>query len=194
MTTKYDIFANGTFMKNNTGFYATVTNVETGKPEYLKINNILKEMETLRATSVIPFVSRLVEIDGKKYLDGGISDSILVLKCKELGYDKIIVVLTRPIDYRKKPFAKKLMDVIAWRYKKYPNFVETMANRYKRYNETVETIIDMEKNGEIFVIRPSESINLKTIERNADKLQEVYDLGVKDCKVEIAGLKQYLHS
>lgn len=194
VTTKYDIFDNDTFMKNNTGYYATVTNVETGKPEYIKINNILKEMETLRATSAIPFVSRLVEIDGKKYLDGGISDSIPVLKCKELGYDKIIVILTRPIDYRKKPFPQKLMDVIAWRYKKYPNFVETMANRYKRYNETVKNIIDMEKNGEIFVIRPSESINLKTIERNADNLQAVYNLGVKDCKGGIERLKEYLHN
>ncbi len=85
LTTKYDIFDNETFMKNNTGYYMTATNVETGKPEYFEITDILKEMEKLRATSAIPFVSRIVEVDGKKYLDGGISDSIPVMKCKEMG-------------------------------------------------------------------------------------------------------------
>ncbi len=192
VTTKYDIFDNDTFMKNNTGYYVTATNVETGKAEYLELKDVSKEMELLRATSAIPFVSRMVKIDGKKYLDGGISDSIPVLQCKSLGYDKIIVVLTRPIDYRKTQFSKKVMDLIAWRYKKYPRFVETMINRYQMYNKTVDTILDMEEKGEIFVIRPSESINLKTIERNAENLQAVYNLGIKDCKIELEKLMEYL--
>lgn len=194
VTTKYDIFDNDIFMENNTGYYATVTNVETGKPEYLEIKDISKEMEILRATSAIPFVSQLVEIDGKKYLDGGISDSIPVLKCRELGYDKIIVILTRPIEYRKEPFSAKMMKLMAWRYKKYPKFIETMGNRYQMYNQTVEDIIQMEEKGDIFEIRPSESINLKTVERNAEHLQAVYDLGVKDCKARLDLLKEYLHS
>lgn len=192
VTTKYDIFDNDTFMKNNTGYYVTVTNVETGKAEYLEIKDIIKELEKLRASSAIPGVSRMVEIDGKKYLDGGIGDSIPVLQCKKLGYEKIIVVLTRPLDYRKEPMSEKLMKVLAAKYKKYPRFIEAMENRYLRYNETVETIIDMENKKEIFVIRPSEAIQLKTVERNKEKLQAVYDLGVKDCKKQLEDLKQYL--
>lgn len=194
VTKKHDIFDNETFMKNNTGYYATVTNVETGKAEYLEIKNIIEEMETLRASSAIPFVTKIVEIDGKKYLDGGISDSIPVLKCKEMGYDKIIVVLTRPIEYRKKPFSKNVIKLIAAKYKKYPAFVKTMEERYKMYNQTVDTILDMEKKGEIFVIRPSKPINLKVIERNADNLQSVYDMGVRDCKKVLHELKKYLEN
>lgn len=194
VTTKYDIFDNDTFKKNNRGYYVTVTNVETGEAEYLEVKDILEEMEKLRASAAIPFVSHMVEIEGKKYLDGGISDSIPVIKCKSMGYDKVIVVLTRPIDYRKEPLSEKILKLMSVKYKKYPHFIDTMKNRYVRYNKTVETIIDMENKKEIFVIRPSEAIKLKTVERNSANLQAVYDLGVKDCKSRIEELMEYLRS
>ena len=192
VTTKYDIFDNDTFMKNNKGYYATVTNIETGEAEYLEIKNILKDMEILRASSAIPCFSKVVEVNGKKYLDGGIADSIPVQQCKDMGYDKIIVVLTRPIEYRKEALSDMFMKVIHARYKRYPQFIETMKNRYIKYNETVEKIIDMENQKEIFVIRPSSPITLGTIERNPDNLQAVYDLGVKDCKNVLKQLQDYL--
>ena len=192
VTLKYDIFDNETFIKNNTGYYVTVTNVETGKAEYLEMKDVLKEMEILRATSAIPCVSQIVEWNGKKYLDGGIADSIPVLKCKEMGYDKIIVVTTRPIEYRKKPLSSKLRKIVQMKYKKYPNFIQTMENRYIDYNQTVEQIIDLENKKEIFVIRPSEPIHLSAIVRNPNDLQRVYDLGVKDCMNKIESLKEYL--
>ena len=192
VTLKYDLFDNETFMKNNTGYYVTVTNIETGEAEYLEMKDIVKEMEMLRATSAIPFVSKIVEIDGKKYLDGGIADSIPVLKCKEMGYDKVIVILTRPLEYRKKPYHNALIKLMSLRYKKYPNFINNLKNRYQMYNDTVEKIVEMEKNGEIFVVRPSEPINVKVIERKQENLQAVYDLGVKDCKAIISSLKSYL--
>ena len=192
VTNKLDAFDNETFMKNCTGYHVTVTNVETGEPEYLEVKDIVKELEKLRATSALPFVSKIVEVDGNKYLDGGVSDSIPVLKAKEMGFDKLIVVLTRPIEYRKEPMSERMLKLLSAKYKKYPQFVETMRNRHKNYNETVETIMDMEQKGEIFVIRPSEPIRLKTIERNADNLQAVYDLGIKNCKERIGALKEYL--
>lgn len=192
LTTQHDIFDNETFMKNNTGYYLTVTNVETGKPEYLEIKDIIKEMEKLRATSAIPLVSQIVEIDGKKYLDGGISDSIPVLKCKEMGYDKIIVVLTRPDTYRKKQYSKHLLRLMMLKYMDYPNFLKTVARRHKMYNHTLDLIAKMEQQGDIFVIRPSEPINVKVVERNADNLQKVYDMGVCDCRKQLDALKSYL--
>ena len=193
VTLKYDIFDNETFIRNNTGYYATATNVETGKAEYLEMKDVVDDMEKLRATSAIPLLSRIVELDGRKYLDGGASDSIPVLKCKEMGYDKVIVVLTRPLEYRKKPLHKAVSKLTKLRYRKYPAFVETMETRYQRYNQTVETIVEMEKKGEIFVVRPSEPILVKTIERNPEKLQQVYELGVKDCNSCMARLKEYLN-
>ena len=187
---KLDIFDQETFGKSDTDFYATITNVETGNPEYVKIKNVFEQMEVLRATSAMPFVSKLVELNGKKYLDGGISDSIPVEKCKELGYDKIIVVLTRSIEYRKKKSNERFTKI---KYRKYPNLVKTINNRYKNYNSSVEKIIDMENKKEIFVIRPSKTISIKRIERDASKLQEVYDLGIEDCKNKIEELKEFLN-
>ena len=128
----------------------------------------------------------------EKYLDGGIADSIPVFKCKEMGYDKVIVVLTRPLEYRKKPYHEALIKLMSLRYKKYPKFIECLKNCYKMYNEVVEKIIEMEKSKEIFVIRPSESINVKVIERNKNNLQSVYDLGVRNCKSIMKELKNYL--
>ena len=79
------------------------------------------------------------------------------------------------------------------KYKKYPNLVNTINNRYINYNNCVEKIINMENKKEIFVIRPSKTIEMKRIERDANKLQEMYDLGVEDCKNNIDKLKQYLN-
>ena len=95
---KLDVFDNDTFMKSKIDFWATVTNIETGEAEYIKLEDLFAQMEVLRATSAMPYVSKIVELDSGKYLDGGISDSIPVDKCKELGFDKIIVVLKRPLE------------------------------------------------------------------------------------------------
>lgn len=186
---KLDIFDQETFGKSDTDFYATITNVETGRPEYVKIKDVFEQMEVLRATSAMPFVSKMVEIENKKYLDGGVSDSIPIEKCKELGYDKIIVVLTRPIDYRKKQTNTAIAKI---KYNKFPNLVNAINNRYINYNNSVEKIIDMENKKEIFVIRPSKTIKIGRIERDANKLQEMYDLGVEDCKNSLDMLKIYL--
>lgn len=186
---KLDVFDQEAYAKSGVDFYAAVTSVETGKAEYVKITNVFEQMEELRATSSMPFVSKMVELGGKKYLDGGIADSIPVEKCKELGYDKIIVVLTRPLDYRKK---KSGGIFIRAAYRKYPELAESIANRYANYNACIEKIIDMEQRGEIFVIRPSRKVKVGRIERNVEKLQEMYDLGIDDGKKCIDGLKKYL--
>ena len=187
--TKLDIFDEETFEKSDTDFWATVTNIETGEAEYIKLEKPIEQMEVLRATSAMPLVSKIVEWDNKKYLDGGVSDSIPVEKCKSMGYDKILVVLTRTIEYRKKK-ANSLLAKI--KYKEYPKLVETMENRYKKYNETVEKIIDMENKKEIFVIRPSKNLKLKRIEKDIDKLQAMYDLGIRDCNKCLNSLKEYI--
>lgn len=187
--TKLDIFDEETFEKSDTDFWATVTNIETGEAEYIKLEKPIDQMEVLRATSAMPLVSKIVEWNNKKYLDGGVSDSIPVEKCKSMGYDKIIVILTRTIEYRKKKASSTLAKI---KYKEYPKLIETMENRYKKYNETVEKIIDMENKKEIFVIRPSKDLKIKRIEKDVDKLQAMYDLGVSDCKKCLEEIKEYI--
>lgn len=187
---KLDVFDEEVYEKSQTEFYATITNVESGKPEYVKIENVFKQMEVLRATSAMPFVSKFVQLGDKKYLDGGIADSIPIEKCKSMVYDKIIVVLTRTKEYRKEksnPLLAKL------KYTKYPNLVDTINNRYLNYNESLDKINELEKNGEIFVIRPSKKVKIKRIENDQDKIQEMYDLGVQDSKEKMDALKEYLN-
>lgn len=193
VTKELDPFDNETFKKINKKFYAVVTNVETGKPEYLKIESPIDDLEIIRATSAIPLASKIIKIGDKKYLDGGISDSIPVCFNKE-KYDKTIIVLTQPLKYRKKPLSKIKEILIKIKYEKYPNLLITMMNRHISYNKTLDEIINMEKKGEVFVIRPSKKLNIKINENNSEKLDEIYNIGVNDAKKSIIALKKYLNN
>lgn len=186
-----DPFDNQAFKASGIDFFVTVTNVETGQAEYIKIEDPFAQMETLRATSAMPYVSQCVEINGKKYLDGGISDSIPLHFCQNLGYDKIIVILTRPLDYRK---TKSTVLFAKWFYHQYPHLVKALANRYLEYNQRVEEIIQLQHEQKIFVIRPSLSLPIHRIEKNPAKIQAMYDLGVSDAKQALAALKSYLQA
>ena len=163
--------------------------LKQGKQVYQKIEDAFKQMETLRATSALPFISEIIEINGKKYLDGGIANSIPVDYFEKQNYDKIIVILTRPIDYRKKKSAGVQFKVA---YGKYPKLIEKLENRYQDYNNTVERIVELEKQGKVLVIRPDEEITIKRLEKDTDKLQHVYDLGIKNGKESIERVKNYL--
>ena len=184
-----DVFDNKTFKESSINFFATVTNIETGDAEFIKIEDAYRQMETLRATSALPFISEIIEVGGKKYLDGGISNSIPIDFFEKQNFDKIIVILTRPIIYRKEKTTGIQYKLF---YKKYPKLVEKLENRYKEYNDTVDTIVELEKAGKLFVIRPSEDITIKRLEKDVEKLQKVYDLGLKDGNNIIEELKQYL--
>ena len=186
-----DPFDQNEFEKSHIDFYLSATNIENGEAEYFKIENVFKEMEYFRATSAMPFVSQFVEINGQKYLDGGIADSIPFEKAQELGCDKIIVVLTQPIDYRKTKSSSFLFKLF---YRNYPHLVKTLGNRYRTYNEQVEEIIRLEKQNKIFVIRPNVPLNIGRLERDETKIKTVYELGEKILSAQIQDLKKYLRS
>lgn len=186
---KLDIFDEETYSKSKTEFYAVITNVKTGEAEYKKIINASIQIDELRASGSMPFVSKPVKIDNNYYLDGALSDSIPILKCEEMGYDKIIVVLTRPLEYRKKKGNQNLAKLF---YKKYPALIEAINTRYIKYNKTLDIIIDKENKKEIFVFRPSKDLKIKRIEKNPEKLQEMYDLGIEDFQNNYKALKKYL--
>ncbi|GAB1667529.1 patatin family protein [Mannheimia haemolytica] len=189
LPSKLDPFDQQAFEASGMDFWVTVTNVETGEPEYIKIDNVFEQMEAFRATSSMPIVSKIVEIEGKKYLDGGVSDSIPVQKFIEMGYDKIIVVLTRPLEYRKKPSSMWLFKRF---YRQYPKLVARWEKRYAEYNQAVEQIIQLNEKQQIFVIRPSRTVKISRLEKDVNKIQTMYDLGVEDAQNALAGLRAYL--
>lgn len=186
-----DVFDQAAFARSGIDFYATVTNVETGEPEYVLIKDGFAQMEALSASGSMPFVSKIVEYSGHKYLDGGVSDSIPVQRALELGHDKLIVILTRPLDYRKTKSNTQLADLF---YRRYPAFGQRLKTRHQNYNETVEQIIELEKQGRLFVIRPSQTIPIKRLEQDPGKLQAMYDLGAGDAQQIMGRLENYLGS
>lgn len=187
---KLDPFDDEAYQNSGISFYAVVTNVETGEPEYIQVKSVFEQMDVLRASGSMPFVSKQVTIGEKQYLDGGISDSIPFQWLREQGCDKLIVILTRDMEYQKKPmpaFPVKLF------LKKYPKMVERLLQRHTAYNEAVETLREWEQEGKAFVIRPSQKIEIGRIEKNPDKLQEVYDLGLRDGAKCLTELREYLN-
>lgn len=183
-----DPFDNDAFQKSGIPFYAVATNIESGKPEYILIDDAFAQIDVLRASGSMPFVSRPVEIGGKKYLDGGISDSIPFRWMSQQGYDKLIVVLTQDIKYYKKP-ASRTAEVYKLRY---PQVAELLESRYWRYNQSIAELRQWEEEGRLFVIRPSRPIEIGTMERDPEKLQEIYDLGVRDAGERMDALKEYI--
>ena len=187
---KYDVFDNKTFKESDIDFYVAVTNLQTAQSEYVKLIDPFAQMEVLRATSAMPYVSRPVEIDGIPYLDGAIADSIPVEQMQKLGYDKIIVILTRTLDYRK---SKPMTWIAKWFYRHYPHFADAVNQRYAMYNRQVENVIKLAEKGDIFVIRPSVDLKIKRIEKDPNKLQAMYELGIKDMQLQWKNLLDYLN-
>ena len=187
---KLDVFDNETFKKAKTDFYVVMTNVESGKPEYVLIEDAFAQMEYLRATSALPFASKIIEINGKKYLDGGISDSIPIDFCESLGYDKIIAVLTRPEGAYKEDKLGFLYKLV---YRKYPNLVNSLLNMATDYEKVLAKIKDLENKGKIFVVRPPEVLKIGRLEKNRDKIQKVYDTGLNTGLKELDNIVKYLN-
>ena len=187
---KLDVFDNETFKKAETDFYVVMTNIESGKPEYVLIEDAFAQMEYLRATSALPFASKIIEINGKKYLDGGISDSIPIDFCESLGYDKIIAVLTRPEGTYKEDKLGFLYKLV---YRKYPNLVNSLLNMATDYEKVLAKIKDLENKGKIFVVRPPEVLKIGRLEKNRDKIQKVYDTGLNTGLKELNNIVKYLN-
>lgn len=184
-----DLFDDETYMSSGVPFYAVVTNVETGEAEYMRVESVLGQMETLRASASMPFASKPVEINGKKYLDGGVTDSIPFEKFAEMGYEKQVVILTRDMSYRKKPMNGALISLF---YRKYPEFRRRLKNRHIVYNESIHKLAELEKAGRAFVIRPSAPIEISRTEREPERLKQVYALGRADAERELERLGKYL--
>ena len=191
---KLDVFDVKTYKENPMEFYVVATDIMTGKPVYhLCPNGDGKDIEWYRASASMPLVSRIVEIDGMKMLDGGISDSIPIHKFREMGYKKNIIILTQHDGYRKKK--SEALPIIKLKMgKKYPNLVHDMEIRHEMYNKTLDDIREMEKSGEVYVIRPKEPIKIKRTEKDAAKLKALYDIGKREGDMHIDRIKDFLKS
>lgn len=185
-----DPFDNEEYMKSSTPFYAILTNLYTGKAEYYQIKSVYEQIDYLRASGSMPFVSKPVNINGAEYLDGAIADSIPYEYMLNLGYDRVVVILTKPDDYVKKPISRKLIKLFY--KKKYPIFAETLKNRNLMYNDEMENLRKLEKEGIAKIIRPSMKLKFGKMERDNKRLDDLYNLGVKDAYNFLESLKEWI--
>ncbi len=180
-----------TFSTSEQHFLMSTVDCTTGEPVYYsQFNDKEQLMRIARASNSLPFISKIVDINGVPMLDGGMYDAIPIDKALEEGIDKIIVIFTRTGEYRKK---KRYLYMFFLRmlYRKFPKFVKMVESRPQRYNDAIDRINQLEQEGKAFVIRPIEK-PVANNETNPDKLMKFYEHGYQCAKERFEALKKFL--
>lgn len=164
-----------TCFKNPIRFEMVTTNCLTGRACYLEEHTDKNRLLTIaKASSSLPYVCPITFVDGQPMLDGGLVDSIPVLRAVEQGYSRNVVVLTRNKGYRK---SEKDIRVPRFIYTRYPRLRVVLSNRCRVYNQQLELVERMEEEGSIVVIRPQERVTVNRIEKDVKKLTALYNEG-----------------
>ena len=188
---KLDPFDKEAYQANPMPFYAVCTNIETGKAIHKRLDNgDAKDMEYFRASASMPVVSRIVEVDGYKLLDGGITDSIPLASMERRGYPRNVVVLTQPLGFVKKK--SKMLPLIRVSMRQYPNVIRAMEVRHIRYNKQTAYVREQELAGNAFVIRPPYDLGISRTEDDPAELRRVYELGRKEMEERLPELREFL--
>ena len=175
---KYDIFDTAIFEQNPMTFTIVCTDVETGQAVYHDMTHVdYDELEWLRASASMPLASKVVHVQGRKLLDGGVSDSIPLEYFEQQGIRRNVVILTQPLGYQKEH--NKLMPLMRLSLRKYPNFLRALDERHLMYNRQLEYVAEAERQGRCLVIRPEEKIPIGHISHDADQMRLVYEIGRK---------------
>lgn len=166
---------NEAFHQSGIRFQVGVTDCETGEPAYPEIKDMFDDVDYILASGSLPFLAQMVEIDGRKYMDGGISDSIPLAQSIRQGNGKNVVILTRPRSYTKT--ASRIVPLLKLKYGRYPGLIRALQQRHQKYNETLELIRREEEAGRAFVIAPMGDLDIGRTERNMEKLKKAYQEG-----------------
>ena len=186
-----DIFDNEAFNNNPQEFFAVCTDVETGEPIYKRLMKADDECyEWIRASASMPLASKIVNINGRKVLDGGISDSIPLKFMQQQGYEKNIVVTTQPAGYVKEK--NSFLPLMRLQLRRYPRFLDAVANRHEMYNAQLEYVSEQERQGKTLVLRPESALTIGHITHDADKMWETYNIGRALAEKRLEEIKEYV--
>lgn len=186
-----DIFDNEAFNNNPQEFFAVCTDVETGEPIYKRLMKADDECyEWIRASASMPLASKIVNINGRKVLDGGISDSIPLKFMQQQGYEKNIVVTTQPAGYVKEK--NSFLPLMRLQLRRYPRFLDAVANRHEMYNAQLEYVAEQERQGKTLVLRPESALTIGHITHDADKMWETYNIGRALAEKRLEEIKEYV--
>ena len=185
-------FDEATYEQSKTQVFATVTNVKTGRAEYKHITDCYEQMDWLRASGTLPFISKRVTMpDGSEYLDGGLVDNIPLDKAFEEGCDKVIVVLTRPLEFRLNEPMYGLSRIF---YPQEKNLQAALKVRSANYNKRLEQVSQLQKEEKIFVFSPETVLPVRRLERNPLHLKRIYKIGLRDGYRRWQELENYLQT
>ena len=186
-----DVFDRETFRTDPTAFYIGATDTQTGQAVFhLCTDGGAEDILWMRASASMPGVSRPVEIDGRTYLDGGISDPVPYAFLESLGYRRNVMVLTQPKGYEKTK--SRLLPLFSQLLRKYPAIVQAMAVRHETYNRQMSEILEREERGESLVIRPPEALGISRTEKDAKELERVYQVGRSEALRRLEEVRQFL--
>lgn len=178
------------FFRTDSRFVVVATDCITGRPRYFEKSDRKTIFQAVRASASMPYVSKMVMINGVPYLDGGCSDKVPFRWPLEQGYKKVIVVRTRPMDYRKKERQDhRLTDRL---YHSYPNFARVLDNSNASYNRQCREMIELAAKKRIYVIAPSKPVDISRLEGDMEKLGELYYMGYEDARRQLAAIREYL--
>lgn len=186
-----DIFDLDTYRRNPMEFWVVASDCETGKPIYKQLDTCDdRDLTWMRASASMPLASHIVDIDGYHLLDGGITDSIPLAYFESIGYNRNIVVLTQPENYRKKP--NRLIWLMRLALRRYPMIISALRNRHIEYNRTTEAIRQRAAQGDVLVICPETPLNISRTSKNPDEMQRVYDEGRRVATAQINEIRNFL--
>ncbi|MDD6255245.1 MAG: patatin family protein [Eubacteriales bacterium] len=186
-----DPFDTRTYEQNPMEFYVVCTDMDTGKAVYHRCDTGNSEdIAWMRASASMPIVSKPVEIDGMKLLDGGISDSIPVRFFESIGYERNVIILTQPLGYRKQKM--KILPLLRTLYPHNREMVDDLAVRHEVYNETIDYIAALEHKGKAFVIRPSAPLNIGSTSHDITQMERVYQEGRRVGRYHLAAMKRFI--
>ena len=173
---QYEIYDDDAFNRNPMEFIVVCTDVETGEAVYQPLTEANYDTyEWIRASASMPLVSKVVNIHGRKLLDGGVADSIPLAYTESRGYDRNVVVLTQPLGYQKEH--NRLMPLMRLALRRYPEMIKALDYRHIMYNKQLEYVAQAEREGRCLVIRPDEKIPIGHISHNPQQMQHVYQIG-----------------
>lgn len=186
-----DRFDAEAYNRNPVDFCVVCTDVETGEAVYKHLPRTGYDCyEWIRASASMPVCSKIVKLEGKKLLDGGISDSIPLRYFQQIGYERNVVVLTQPEGYVKQP--NRLLPLFRVWLHRYPQFVAAAARRHEMYNAQLAYIRTEEKKGSVYVLRPDEPLPIGHVSHDPKQMQKVYELGRDMANRHIASIKEFV--
>lgn len=181
-----------TYFNSEINCQIVTTNCLTGKAEYMtEDSDNDRLMKLCRASSSMPLLTPIVNIDNVPYLDGGLADSVPIRRAQQMENEKIVVILTKNQGYRKSVLSPTMQRVYKRAYKSYPNLIRTIFRRSFEYNKTMNYLDQLEKRGEIFILRPQVK-PVSRLERNKETLHAFYEHGYKYTERKFGDLMEYL--